>query len=190
MKVYDDGKGQLSFDNMDAEPLEIRYGGIEGLQAKIDNAYRALRLAADMSEKYYGEKLIVCYSGGKDSDVCLRLAEECLGNNFEVLNSHTTVDAPETVKYIEKVFKRCEEKGIKTIYKNRYPVEHTMWELIEKKHMPPTRIVRYCCSVLKETGTAGRFAVLGVREAESVNRRGREIFGVRGGTKQTGLFFT
>ena len=142
-----------------------------------------------MSHAYYGEKLIVCYSGGKDSDVVLRLAEECLGTDFEVLNSHTTVDAPQTVRHIEKVFKRCEEKGIKTIYRNRYPVEHTMWDLIEKKHMMPTRTIRFCCSILKETGSKNRFAALGVRAAESANRQGREVFGIRGGSKQAGIFF-
>ena len=142
-----------------------------------------------MSHAYYGEKLIVAYSGGKDSDVVLRLAEECLGTDFEVLNSHTTVDAPQTVRHIEKVFKRLNEKGIKTIYRNRFPVEHTMWELILKKKFPPCRNIRYCCAILKETGTDGRFAALGVRAAESSNRQGRDMFGIRGGTKQSGLFF-
>lgn len=142
-----------------------------------------------MSNAYYGKPLVICYSGGKDSDVLVRLAEECLGTDFEVLNSHTTVDAPQTVKHIEKVFKRLNEKGIKTIYKNRFPVKHTMWELIEKKKIPPTRVVRYCCAVLKETGTKNRIAALGVREDESTGRQGRGAFGIRGGSKKTGLFF-
>lgn len=142
-----------------------------------------------MSEKYYGKPLIVCYSGGKDSEVILRLAEECLGNNFEALTSHTTVDAPQTVKHIEKTFKRLSDKGVKVTWHNRYPVEHTMWELILEKKFPPTRIARYCCAILKETGTPNRLAVLGVRTAESANRQGREAFGIRGGSKKTGLFF-
>lgn len=47
----------------------------------------------------------------------------------------------------------------------------TMWKLIEKKGMPPTRIVRYCCSELKEKHGNGRVKMTGVRWAESVSRR-------------------
>ena len=46
-----------------------------------------------------------------------------------------------------------------------------MWSLIPQKLMPPTRVVRYCCSVLKEGGGRGRFITTGVRWAESVKRK-------------------
>ena len=46
-----------------------------------------------------------------------------------------------------------------------------MWMLIPQKLMPPTRTVRYCCSVLKESGGAGRMITTGVRWAESASRR-------------------
>jgi len=39
------------------------------------------------------------------------------------------------------------------------------------KLMPPTRVVRYCCSVLKEQGGKGRMITTGVRWAESAKRR-------------------
>lgn len=186
MKVVS-SDGQLSIDNMDVAP--VRVGGGQTLDEKIEESKKSLILASEMSHEYYDKPLIVTYSGGKDSEVILRLAEECLGTDFEVLNSHTTVDAPQTVKHIEKVFKRLNEKGIKTSYYNRFPVKHTMWELIAKKMFPPTRIVRYCCSILKETGTPNRVAVIGVRAAESVARRGREVFGIRGGYEKGWAFF-
>ena len=85
------------------------------LSEKIPFAKRALVLAADMSEKYYNAPIIIAYSGGKDSQVLLHLAETFLRQDqFEVMNSHTTVDAPETVRFIRKEFKRLEGKGIKT----------------------------------------------------------------------------
>ena len=37
--------------------------------------------------------------------------------------------------------------------------------------MPPTRIVRYCCSEFKEIGGEGRLKITGVRWAESSNRK-------------------
>ena len=133
------------------------------------------------------------YSGGKDSDVMLHLAETTLApGEYEVLNSHTTVDAPETVYHIREVFKRLNDHGIKAridyhIQEDGNPI--TMWNLIPQRLMPPTRIVRYCCSVLKEAGTPNRIASLGVREAESAKRTGRDIFAIRGGYTGTLHFF-
>lgn len=164
------------------------------LSEKIEESKRALRLASDMSKQYYNAPAIVCYSGGKDSDVLLHLAESCLDiGDFEVLNSHTTVDAPETVYHIKDTIKRLNDKGIKAeidyhIDENGKP--KTMWRLIVEKQMPPTRLIRYCCAELKETSTPNRLALLGVREAESVKRRGRDIFGVRGRSLRTATFFS
>lgn len=135
-------------------------------------AIARLQLAAQMSETYYNAPLIVTTSGGKDSDVCLYLAKAA-GIRFEVQHNHTTADAPETVYHVREQFRRLEAEEIKcTInwpaYKGR-PV--TMWTLIPQKLMPPTRLVRYCCAVLKEGGGAGRMITTGVRWAESASRK-------------------
>ena len=47
----------------------------------------------------------------------------------------------------------------------------TMWSLIPQKLVPPTRIMRYCCSVLKEQSGKSRMITTGVRWAESASRR-------------------
>lgn len=60
-----------------------------------------IQLAAMMSEQYYDASLTCTYSGGKDSDVMLELFRRS-EVNFEVVNSHTTVDAPQTVYHIRK----------------------------------------------------------------------------------------
>ena len=95
----------------------------EALQKKIEDSYDILKLAAKMSKAYYHAPLILSYSGGKDSDAIVQLARECLEpSDFEVFNSHTTVDAPQTVYYIRDQFKKWEEEGIKcTIFYPRYP---------------------------------------------------------------------
>lgn len=46
-----------------------------------------------------------------------------------------------------------------------------MWTLIPQKLMPPTRLVRYCCDVLKENTGKNRFIATGVRWAESTRRK-------------------
>ena len=139
---------------------------------KEQKAIARLKEAALMSETYYQKPLVVTTSGGKDNDVCIALALAA-GIDFEAQHNHTTADAPETVYHVRETFKRLEEKGIKcTINWPTYkgaPV--TMWSLIPQKLMPPTRLVRYCCSILKEGGGAGRMITTGVRWAESAARK-------------------
>lgn len=82
------------------------------LEAKIEKSKEVLRLARDMSLEYYGKPLVLTYSGGKDSDVMLDIAIKTLKpDEFEVINSHTSVDAPETVYHIREVFNRVRGGG-------------------------------------------------------------------------------
>lgn len=138
-------------------------------------AIERLRCASDMSIKLYKQPLVITYSGGKDSDVLLHLAAAS-GIPYEVLHSLTTADAPETVRHVYDTFRRLEERGVKcTVDKHDRPdgTRTTIWNLIPRKLMPPTRLVRYCCTELKEGGGKGRFISTGVRWAESTARKRR-----------------
>ena len=75
-------------------------------------AIERLKAASDMSLRLFEKPLVITYSGGKDSDVMLHLAEKS-GIPFEVLHSLTTADAPETVRHVYDTFRRLEEKGVK-----------------------------------------------------------------------------
>ena len=136
-----------------------------------------LQEAARMSERYYGLPLVVTTSGGKDSSVCVELARRA-GINFEIMHNHTTADAPETVRFLRSEFKRLEADGRKIIinYPEYKGKRTSLWELIPQKLMPPTRLSRYCCAILKERGGAGRYITTGVRWAESNARRKRGIY--------------
>lgn len=132
-----------------------------------------IKMASEMSLNHYGKPIVCTYSGGKDSDVMLELFKRS-GVPFEVANSHTTVDAPQTVYHIRKVFSELDREGIKCeidyhIQPNGKRI--TMWNLIPKKLMPPTRLVRYCCATLKETYGKNRFIATGVRWDESSKRK-------------------
>ena len=139
---------------------------------KEQMAIARLQDAARLSLHRYGKPLLITYSGGKDSQVLVALAERS-GIDFEVVNSHTTADAPETVYFIREQFRQMEGRGINcTIEKPRYKGKPTsMWSLIPQKMMPPTRLVRYCCSVLKENVGHNRFIATGVRWEESSRRK-------------------
>ena len=135
-------------------------------------AIERLNAASEMSLHAYGLPLVITDSGGKDSSVCKELALRS-GIPFEIMHNHTTADAPETVRFVRSEAKRFEELGVKyAINMPTYKGQRTsMWGLIPQKLMPPTRLVRYCCSVLKETGGSGRFIATGVRWAESNSRK-------------------
>lgn len=105
-------------------------------------------------------------SGGKDSSILKHIAMKS-GIPYKVEHSHTTVDAPETVYFVRSEKKRLEKMGIE--YLVEYP-KYTMWQLIVKNVMPPTRLARYCCKELKENFGSGKRIATGVRKAESRNR--------------------
>lgn len=135
-------------------------------------AIERLKAASDMSLRLYKQPLVITYSGGKDSDVLLHLAEAS-GIPFEVLHSLTTADAPQTVYHVRDTFHRLENKGIKcTVDKHVQPdgSRITMWNLIVKQGVP-TRLKRFCCRYLKETGGRDRFIATGVRWDESSARK-------------------
>jgi phosphoadenosine phosphosulfate reductase len=120
---------------------------------KEKRAIEYLRAFEPKTEPYY-----LCYSGGKDSDV-IRILASLAGVRHEIHHNLTTVDAPETVRYV---------KSIPGVIINRPKM--SMWKLIEHKGMPPTRLIRYCCAEHKEGGGKGRVKITGVRKAESYNR--------------------
>nr|DAU27099.1 MAG TPA: phosphoadenosine-phosphosulfate reductase [Bacteriophage sp.] len=138
-------------------------------------AIKRLKAASDMSLRLFEKPLVITYSGGKDSDVLLHLARAS-GIPFEVLHNLTTADAPETVRHVYDTFYRLECKGIKCDVDKHVQSDGsrmTMWKLIQKKLMPPTRLMRYCCAALKEGGGKNRFIATGVRWAESTARKRR-----------------
>lgn len=121
---------------------------------KEQKAIQYLKSFEPESEPYY-----LCYSGGKDSD-CIRILAQLAAVKYEIWHNHTTVDVPETVRYV---------RSIPNIHIS-YP-DFTMWQLVVKKKIPSTRLARYCCEELKERGGKGRMKITGVRWAESQNRK-------------------
>lgn len=132
------------------------------------------RWSPDGKSGYY-----LAFSGGKDSVAVKRLMDMA-GVKYEAHYRITSVDPPELVRFIREHHPDTHMDRPK--YDDGKPI--TMWNLIPKKLLPPTRVMRYCCSSLKENGGNDRFAVTGVRWAESVNRkRNQGIVTVTGGKK-------
>ena len=131
-------------------------GNIFGLDHLVEKSVRLLK-EHEPSDGYY-----VAFSGGKDSTVMLDLVKRA-GVKHDAHYNVTTVDPPELVLFI----------------RNQYPEVHwerpvkTMYQLIVNEGGPPTRLMRYCCRVLKEHGGEGRTVVTGIRAEESQARSKR-----------------
>jgi phosphoadenosine phosphosulfate reductase len=130
------------------------------LFGQIDKVQLAIDLLKDFEPK---EGYYVAFSGGKDSVVILDLVKRS-GVKFDAHYNITGIDPPELFYFIRDNFPEVQ----------RHRPELTIWKLIVKNMMPPTRLVRYCCEYLKERGGSGRRVVTGVRKAESAKRRKRQ----------------
>lgn len=127
---------------------------------KVDKAIMRLQ-AYEPPEGYY-----LCFSGGKDSIVIKALAD-IAGVKYDAHYNVTSVDAPELVRFIKDEYPEVEFEYPR--YKDG--TRATMWNLIPKKKIPPTRVARYCCAELKEKSGRGRLKITGVRWAESTRRK-------------------
>lgn len=106
----------------------------EELRKKVDFAIKLLQGAEKMAAKV-GQPVEIAYSGGKDSDVILELAKMS-GINYRAIYKNTTIDPPGTIKHVR-------EMGVEIMRP-----EKNFGQLIEERGLP-TRIRRFCCSVLK-----------------------------------------
>ena len=135
--------------------------GADGvIRTKLDIAIQRFQ-SFEPPEGYY-----LAFSGGKDSQCNYHLAKMA-GVKFDAHYNVTSVDSPEKIYFIREhypdvIFDYPRDKDGKRI---------TMWNLIVKNKMPPTRLARYCCQALKESQGKGRITVTGVRWAESTRRR-------------------
>lgn len=137
------------------------------LKEKVDKAIERIKIFENSAKRHGdGNGYYLAFSGGKDSVVTKALMDMA-GVSYDAHYRVTSVDPPELVHFIKEKYPDVEFSFPRYNDGSRI----TMWNLIPRKMMPPTRLVRYCCSFLKEDGGDGRFTVTGVRWEESTNRK-------------------
>ena len=139
----------------------------------IDEAHSFIRNAAS---KFPEERIVVSFSGGKDSTVTADLAVKALSNPSLVhIFGDTTLEFPSTIEYAHR-FRDAHPDAIFQIAKND---EQNFYDVCEDIG-PPARMMRWCCSMFK-TGPITRvinslyrsqqiLTFYGIRKSESVNR--------------------
>lgn len=117
---------------------------------------KAIKFMQTIASAY--QPLYLAYSGGKDSEVVLHLAQKA-GIKFIPFYNNTTIDPPGTLS-------RIKSKGVLIIQPKR-----RFFELIEHRGLPSTW-QRFCCDELKKRFVA-EYVMTGVRKAESQRRNQR-----------------
>jgi len=155
----------LSHDIVEEELRTLKYKYQKELCASIPLSDK-ITMALDLIQTHEPpEGYYVAFSGGKDSIVILDLIRKA-GVNYDAHYSQTTVDPPELQKFIKQYYSDVE--WIKP--------KKSFFKLIPHKKCIPTRMIRWCCSELKEIGGKNRVIVLGIRWCESRGRRFRTYY--------------
>jgi phosphoadenosine phosphosulfate reductase len=90
----------------------------------------------------------VAFSGGKDSCVMLDLVKKALPKgSFVVVFGDTGMEFPDTYKSVENIKQQCVDDGIAFYTAKSHLDPNESWELFG----PPSRVLRWCCSVHKST---------------------------------------
>ena len=148
---------ELSLDEVLAKvskPLARKIGYSVDLIRKSEKL--ALRL--DPENGFYNT-----FSGGKDSQ-CLYHLVKMAGVKAKTHMNLTSVDPPEVIRFV------------KTHYPDVQLIKPKMsiYDMAKKKHLMPTRTLRWCCAEFKETSGAGKVTLIGIRKEESARRAKRQ----------------
>lgn len=138
------------------------------LNKKIEYSIDLLRKSESMALRLDRDNgFYLSYSGGKDSQALYHLAKMA-GVKFKAHMNLTSVDPPEVIRFVKKFYPDVEMIRPKI----------SIYDLAMKKHILPTRILRWCCAEYKEISGAGKVTLIGIRKQESVRRAKREEISV------------
>lgn len=130
----------------------------------------------EVAAKYAREKIVISFSGGKDSTATAHLVTTALSDPSIIhIFGNTTLEFPLTVEYAER-YRADHPQAIFMEAKNEDQVFSEVCEDIG----PPARMMRWCCSMFK-TGPISRIlnslygtdqilTFYGIRKSESVSR--------------------
>lgn len=134
------------------------------LQSKIEYSIALLRKCEQMALEMDSENgFYLAFSGGKDSQALYHIAKMA-GVKFKAHMNLTSVDPPEVIRFVKRNYPDVE----------LIPPKMSIYDMACRKHLLPTRIIRWCCSEYKEMSGAGKVTLIGIRHAESTKRAKRK----------------
>ena len=134
------------------------------LQDKIEYSINLLRKSEKMALKMDPENgFYLAFSGGKDSQALYHIAKMA-GVRFKAHMNLTSIDPPEVIRFVKKFYPDVE------LIKPKMSI----YDMALKKHMLPTRVMRWCCAEYKEMSGGGKVTLIGIRNSESARRAKRK----------------
>lgn len=173
INLLNKNKYKNSYEHFDKHMAPFVMANQDRLNYLIDEAHSFIRNAA---LKFPEERIVVSFSGGKDSTVTADLAVKALSNPSLVhIFGNTTLEFPSTIEYAHR-FRDAHPDAIFQIAKND---EQDFYDVCDDIG-PPARMMRWCCSMFK-TGPITRvinslyrsqqiLTFYGIRKSESVSR--------------------
>ena len=170
LRKHQCGNNYRSFDESIKRFIEANASRLNYLK---DEAFEFVRKAA---EKFDEERIVISFSGGKDSTVTADVVVKALSNPSLVhIFGNTTLEFPHTIEYAER-YRDNHPQAIFQVAKNNEQIFLDVCEDIG----PPARMMRWCCSMFK-TGPITRvinslyrnqqiLTFYGIRKSESVSR--------------------
>lgn len=134
-----------------------------GFDERLAHSVDLLRRGEALALRYSDDGYYLAFSGGKDSQALYHVAV-LAGVRFKAYFELTTIDPPEQVRFVKSHYPE--------VVINR-PVMN-FGQLCIKKKALPTRLIRFCCAILKEAKGAGTVTLTGVRREESTRRALRQ----------------
>ena len=136
----------------------------ESLKKKIEYSIELLRKSEKMTIRLDPENgFYLAFSGGKDSQALYHIALMA-GVKFKAHMNLTSIDPPEVIRFVKKQYPDVE------LIKPKMSI----YDMALKKHILPTRTLRWCCAEFKEMSGAGKVTLIGIRKEESARRSKRE----------------
>ena len=173
INLLNKNKYKNSYGHFDKHMATFVMANRDRLNYLIDEAHSFIRNAA---LKFPEERIVVSFSGGKDSTVTADLAVKALSNPSLVhIFGNTTLEFPSTIEYAHR-FRDAHPNAIFQIAKND---EQDFYDVCDDIG-PPAWMMRWCCSMFK-TGPITRvinslyrsqqiLTFYGIRKSESVSR--------------------
>ncbi len=136
----------------------------------------AINYIETVSSVYSLKEMFVSFSGGKDSTVVSSLVTRALGPEVLHIYGDTTLEFPETDDYVTR-FKACHPRTLVLSSRNNDKDFSQLCTVLG----PPSRLMRWCCTVFKTGAIARKIESLfknkkeiltfyGIRRSESASR--------------------
>ena len=141
-----------------------------GFDARLQYSIRLLRKAQKLALTYDSDDgFFLAFSGGKDSQALYHVAK-LAGVRFRAHMNFTSVDPPQVIRFV----RTCYPDVI-----THAPVKSIFALAVDRGILPSMRI-RWCCADLKESASAGKVTLIGIRKQESTRRAKRHEIEVSG----------